>query len=234
VLRYLPAAFSWVSGACFFAAMWGALGGHAGVTAIFAVAGLLMSVLSMKERPRQIRAMLRTPVPLEPKSHADVLRFVTHADQLLHSGQVEAAIPMYREVIEHPNAGRRIRGMSASLLGWILVGRYPDDPVPDEVRRLLTIATHEQPRQCQTLQLAAYIYAYDGDGAGSLRAIRLARRRKPRDPGVTSQLLCIGAIAHVKLGQHVDAARLRAEAAGLWPENELLAEVDAAISSATH
>ena len=84
------------------------------------------------------------------------------------------------------------------------------------------------------LRLRAYVLAYDGDVAGSLRAVQLARRRSPArpDPVFAAHLLCIEAIAHAKLGRTSEAARLRREAAQLLPESDLLPEVDVAISKA--
>lgn len=107
-----------------------------------------------------------------PTGRAFAQRVLAHADELALTVGVGADIPLYREVVEHPQAGRRRRGQSASRLGYLLLNRYPQDRVPDEARLLLAIATEELPRHWHTLLLRAYVLAYDDDAPGSLRAVK--------------------------------------------------------------
>lgn len=181
---------------------------------------------------RQTARSVDVSARADPTSRAYVQRIFARAYHLSHADQEAAAIPLYREVIEHPQAGSRYRGLSASWLGWLLLNRYPGDPVPDETRRLLAIATHERPRHCMTLLLRAYVLAHDDDGEGSLRAVKQARRRATggRDPRLVSTMLGIEAIAHAKLGRIAEAAQLRDEAAQLWPKCDILVAVDASIN----
>jgi hypothetical protein len=182
----------------------------------------------------QKRLTEATSLPSTLRTREDVVRFARNADQLLVAGQYDEVIPMYREVVDHPRTGRRSRGTAASILGLLVLGRQdPHDDVPDEARHLLEIALENQPRQWQTQQLAACVYAFDGESAASLQAVRLARKSITDSPKNASLLLAIEAIAHAQLGAVSVAVEKRAAAAALWPGNGMLPDADAAIQSAT-
>jgi hypothetical protein len=117
----------------------------------------------------------------------------------------------------------RFTGEVAALYGWVLLGFYPDDPVPREAREALAMTLRCRPVGRYTPPLQAYVLVHDGQHFAALQCAAAALGRLPdRWWSVRGSLLCIQSAAHHGLEQHVEASRLRESDIALWPECHLL------------
>jgi hypothetical protein len=187
-------------------------------------------VTQWAQRRRQQRLDSLADLENDPTSRAYMAAMAAGADQLGWAGHQGAAIPLYREVLNHPALTGRDRATVACTLGWVLLHRHEDDPVPDEARRMCAVAVDELPGHPYTRLLRAYLLAYDGDGAASLREASKVRLRKW--PDLQAHVRCVEAIACAGLGQLERATELRAEAARLDSECDVLPWADEAIAAA--
>jgi hypothetical protein len=150
-------------------------------------------------------------------------RLLEQASAHLEERNPELAFPLLRELLGNRALVGRVRGEVAALLGWTLLGHYPDDPVPREAREALAVATACAPVGGCTPSLQAYICVHDGEPAAALRCAAVGLDRLPDQAwAVRAQLLCIQAAAHHDLGHDVESSRLRENAIELWPECDLL------------